>query len=401
MAESRRRAAGRDRTAWGDEGPVELTNPARGALEVEDDGTGQDEAQIVWDDEPAVPSPRSGVPASAQVAPEDLAAEEIDAARRAESAAADRTGRRPVAPGAEAAPSRADGRGRTDAAPTPGQAANRPAGRVRPDRAAPGPDRAWRRHRPLSSRPRARGGPRIGMIFFLLTLLIAATVGWRVWMNRRAQFPLIIERGRTEGIPALDEGDFEGANQLLSAARSAVNALGGAVADADEIRQAAKEAAIFVNLCPKSLEELLGEAQRSTDPETWRSTFDSLYKGRSYLFETQIEATPEDGGSYEIAYRVFPPGEASRFGDGGISPRDPSARVDVSGLEAFEQAGLKLGARVPFGANLQAIVYDAERKEWVVRLEPKSAVFITHRRALLTIGWKEPETVDLPQEDQP
>jgi hypothetical protein len=327
------------------------------------------------------------------MAPEDLAAAEIDAARRAKSAAAGREERRAVSRGAEIdpdRPARARPEGRASADRTRPQRAARP-GRV--PAAVPA-------SKALSARPPARRGPSIGLIFVLLTLIIASTVCWRIWINRRAQFPLIIERGRTEGIPALDEGDFDRAHQLLSAARAAVDGLGGAVADADEIRQAADEAAVFVNLCPKTLEDLLAEAGRGSSPEAWASTFDSLYKGRSYLFDTSIESTPEDGG-YEIKYVVVPPGESSRFGDAGLSPPDRLARIDLTGLEAFEQAGLKRDAHVTFAAKLQAVVYDAERKEWVVRLEPKSGVFITHHRALLAIGWKEPEAVDLPREEQP
>jgi hypothetical protein len=386
-----RGAAGRARNVWTDEGPVELTDPARGAVEVDHDGAGRGDAEIVWDDEPAEASPRAGAPASAQIAPEDFAAAEIDAVRRA------------VARGAEVAPAR------------PGRA--RPDGGVPGDRprrelaAQPGPARAVRsRPKPaeapasaaLEARPGPRPGPRIGLIFFLLTLLIAATVGWRVWMNRRAQYPLIIERGKVEGIAALEDGDFDRANQLLSAARSAVDALGGHVTDADEIRQAADEASIFVNICPKTLEELLAEAVR-TNPEAWASTFDSLYKGRACVFDTIIESTPEESesGSYELAYVVFPPGEASRFGDGRNPPSEPFARIDLAGFEAIEKAGLKRGDHITFGAKLQSIVYDAGRKHRVVRLEPKSGVVITHQRALLAIGWPSPQTVDLPQEDQP
>ena len=53
--------------------------------------------------------------------------------------------------------------------------------------------------------------------------------------------------GRT-GIPALDEGNFDKAYQLLSAAKSAVNALGGAVEDADAIRERGRRSRGFRQL---------------------------------------------------------------------------------------------------------------------------------------------------------
>ena len=79
------------------------------------------------------------------------------------------------------------------------------------------------------------------------------------------EYPLIAERGRNEGIPALDQGDFDTAYQLLSAAKTAVDSLGGAVEKAEEIRTAAAEAAIFNDRSPLLLEEMLEEAGR-TDP---------------------------------------------------------------------------------------------------------------------------------------
>jgi hypothetical protein len=393
------------RDVWVDEGPIELTNPARGAVEVDVDPSGPGVADIVWDDAPAAGAPPPRVAASTQVAPEDLAAAEIDAARRAESAAPRRTERGAVARLPQAGPNRAgrapsDGRG-PDARParesTGGSGTARVA-RMRPG-AAEAPAQVA-----VEPRPRTRRGPSVGLIFFLLTLLIGGTVGWRVWMSRRAHYPLTIERGKTEGIPALEEGDFDRAHQLLSAARSAVDALGGNVTDAEEIRQAAAEAAIFVDLCPTSLEELLAEAGRGSNLEAWASRFDALYKGRWFLFDTLIAATPEDSesGAYEIAYVVVPPGEASRFSASGLPEPERYARIDLAGFEAIEQAGgLKRDAHVTFAAKLRSIDYDAGRKHWMVRLEPKSGVFITHQRALLALGLKDPVMVDVPREDQP
>jgi hypothetical protein len=384
---ARKAASRRSRGARADDGPVELTDAPTG------------DAEIVWDDEPADAAPPDDGPARGRVAPEDLAAAEIDAARRAESAAAARGDRRVASRGAEAGPALPT-KARPARSARPRAVASSKAKGAGLDDLDDGFQRATAAKAP-SARASTRRGPSIGLIFALLTLLIASTVCWRIWMNRRAQFPLIIERGRVEGIPALDEGDFDRAHQLLSAARSAVDGLGGAVADADEIRQAADEAAVFVDLCPRGLEDLLADAGRGNNPEAWASKFDTLYKGRSFIFDTFIESTPADGGRYEVAYPVLPPGESSRFGDGRFSPPDRMARIDLTGFEAFETAGLKQGAHVTFGARLQAIVYDAGQKEWVVRLEPKSGVFITHQRALLAIGWPQPEAAELPREEQP
>ena len=106
-------------------------------------------------------------------------------------------------------------------------------------------------------------------------------------------------------------------------------------------------------------------------------------------------------GAYEIAYVVFPPGEASRFGDGRLPEPDRFARIDLAGFEPIETAQPARGVHLTFGAKLRSIVYDTERKQWVVRLEPKRGAFITHQRALQAIGWPAPEMVEVPREDQP
>jgi hypothetical protein len=376
---------------WVEEGPVELTDPLQGTLEL-DDGTGPDEAEIVWDDEPAEVAPRQIAPAQPQVAPEDLAAAEIDAARRAQGPVADGAGRRSGAD-RQAAASAAGPRTARGPAEARGAAQS-----VRPRRGtAAGPESA---PAVIEIRPRKRSGPRIGLIFLVLALVVATAFGLRAWKQRRAQYPQIVKRGLEEGIPALDAGDFDRANQLLSAARSAVEALRGDIEGADDVRRAAKEAALFVDLCPETLENMLAEAGRG-DPAAWESKFETLYKGRYLLFDTQIEATPAESGTgaYEIAYVVVPPGEASRFGDGRVAQPDRYATIDLAGFELLE--GLPKDAHATFGAKLRSIAYDSEQHHWVVRLEPKSGVFITHHRALEALGFPAFVTVELPREDQP
>ncbi len=409
-ATAARRPYGRARSRWPDQGPIELTDPTEGTVEVDDGAAGSGEDRIIWEDEAAEFTPEPGGPASSGVAPEDLAAAEIDAARRREQPAPDGQGRRTRTRDARPAATRTGEQGGRPSRPAGG----RPA---RVERAAPeaaGRDR--QRRGPavgagpapgvIEVRPRTRRGPRLGLIFLGLALAVGAALGLRAWRQRTAQYPLIAERGRTEGIPALEAGDFDRAYQLLSAARTAVEALGGNIEGADEIRIAAEEAAIFVNLCPETLENMLAEAGR-IDPEAWESKFETHYKGQTYLFDSKLESTPatprDEGGTgrYDIAYRVFPPGEATRFGDGGLPRPERFARIDFTGFELFESTSLSKDDRVTFGARLRSIAYDAESKQWVVRLEPRSGVFIQHYEALRTLGWPDPDTVEPPREETP
>jgi hypothetical protein len=233
----------------------------------------------------------------------------------------------------------------------------------------------------------------------VLPLLVIATVAWRLRRQSVQEYPLTVERGRTQGIPALDEGNFDKANQLLAPAKRAVVALGGAVEGADDIRQAADEAAIFVNLLAETPEDLLAEAGK-TDPVIWPSRFETLYKKQAIVVDSWITAEPGLGGTgYDIAYRVLPPGEASNFRDGGMSRPLRVGSIDFSGFQLFELARPTVGQRVTFGARLASFQYDGNRDLWVIRLEPKSGVFITHTKALEAFGWQSnPEALER-QED--
>jgi hypothetical protein len=240
----------------------------------------------------------------------------------------------------------------------------------------------------LEAKPR-RGKRRIHLwLLVVVPLLVILTIAWRYHRNRMQEYPLIAKRGFDEGIPALDEGNFDKAYQLLSAARAAVNALGGAVENAAEIRIAADEAAIFIDLLSQTPEDLLAEAGR-TDPLTWATKFATLYKGRTIFVDTWITAEPEPNGSgaYALLYRILPPGEASNFRAPEGARPDRVGVIDLTGFQLFEPGKHHSGDRVIFGAHLAAFEYDGNQGTWVIRLEPKSGVFITHAKALEAIGY--------------
>ena len=225
------------------------------------------------------------------------------------------------------------------------------------------------------------------LIFLAVALLVVGTVAFRTWMNRRQDMPRVAEVGKTEGIPALEQGKFDKAYQLLSAAREAVDSLGGAVKDADEIRHAADEASIFVDLIPDTLENLLEEAARTTPPDLGHAVRQHL-QGRAVIIDARMIASPESGGSkrYELDYLVFPPGEGSNFRDpAGGRPR--YARIDLTGFEAITLAQPQVGTHVVFGARLASFQYDSDAEEWVIGLEPKSGISIKYSKALETLGW--------------
>jgi hypothetical protein len=189
-----------------------------------------------------------------------------------------------------------------------------------------------------------------------------------------------------EGLAALDEGKYDKAYQLLSAARRAADSLGDAVEGAAQIHQGAAEATIFVSLLPERLESILDEAGRY-DPREWPSHFSTFYQGRSIVIDSHVIAVPSSSGNtrYELDYQIFPDGEGKPVRVG---------RIDTTGLRLFENARPKVGDHVQFGARIASLTYDDRSEEWLVGLEPDSGVFITHPRALEALGW--PTVADLP-----
>jgi hypothetical protein len=225
--------------------------------------------------------------------------------------------------------------------------------------------------------------------------LVVATVGYRLWRSRYQELPRLAELGRVEGLKALDEGRFDKAHQLLSAARRAVASLGGAVEGAEEIIHGADEVAILTNLSPQSLEAILAEAGR-TETQEWSWRFATYYKGRSVVIDAEISAVPGPSGEgrYELDYRVLQEGEGTRPVRVG--------RIDTTGFRLFELAQPKVGDRVRFGARLASFTFDASSDEWLVGLEPDSGVYMTHPHALEALGWPAPDAATPEQaEDKP
>jgi DNA-directed RNA polymerase subunit RPC12/RpoP len=394
---------------WVDDGPVELTDPGQVALDAAGDASGPTDAEIIWEDSPGQfdqtkaseqPS-RAGVRAS----PEGEQFWEEDVNRAAAAArSADTADRRRDNTGADDGPARAPlGRG---TAAQSGRTARRSNQRVRRRTA----DVAVDSGRPVDApappgvelRARRKRPSRLGVVLVVVPLLVIATVAWRYRRQRHQEYPVVAERGKIEGIPALEEGNFDKAHQLLSAAKSAVDALGGAVEGADDIRNAADEAAIFVDQSPRSLEEMLGEAGR-TDPQLWASKFETLYKGRAILIESHIAAEPEPGrsSSYQIDYVIFPPGGASNFNDQREARPARYGLIDLTGFRLFELARPGKGVQVTFGARLASFQYDPQNDVWLIGLEPGSGVIIKHHKALEALGWQHGIEDEAPPETRP
>jgi len=350
-----------------DEGPVQLSTPILAATPTRADELELDEADgdLEWLD----PEPEAAPPAQPEAPfPPSPKAEQGDffeslAVEETETASPPARTREPKKPPKTAErPTRPRKKGREEES---GLVATGPLEQTRGQFRLSLRDWAIRHRHPLT--------------FLGVILIVVATVGYRAWRSRLQELPLIVEQGREEGLAALDRGEFDTAHQLLSKARRAVDSLGGAVEGAAEIRQGAAEAELYTTLEPELLERILVEA--SADEETWKSRFDTFYKGRSLFFDCSIRSTPGsgDGPGYDLDYRILPNGE-------GAHANLRVGRIDLSGFKLIEHAKPKVGDQLQFGARLQSFSYDLDQQEWLARLEPDSGIFLTHIGALEALG---------------
>lgn len=221
------------------------------------------------------------------------------------------------------------------------------------------------------------------ILFLAVATLVVGAIGLNVRRQRLQELPRVAELGRTEGLEALDSGEFDRAKELLTRAARAVEALGGEYRGAEvshEIRDGARQAEIFADLVPERLETILDEA-RAAPVDSWAGTFRSKYRGRTVALDVIVTALPDGGRGHEVDYRVLAPGAV-----------DPVvARLDFSGFRLFERSPLKVGDRVIFGARLESLERDRDaepggRKGWRLTLQPDSGVNLTRVRALEALG---------------
>jgi hypothetical protein len=346
--------------AFGDEAPIPLSDHVSEAA--------IDEGEVEWL-EPVEPG--TGLPdeqSSPAFDPVDAAVSELPEGPQDHEPPRPKSGPRPK-PGSRPTPGPGADRGRA-ASPRPGSRRAKPI-------------EAWEEKLLLPIRPTLRDRlrrNRLTLVGLAVVGLVMATVAFSLYRNARRDYPTMVQQGRDEGIPALDDGDFDRAYRILSRAAEAVEALGGQIGGAEEVRQAAREAAIFVDLIPERLEEILDERARTVDEAEWQSAFDRRYKGRAVLLSAEITETPASSGRYEVNYRVL-----NRTA---TSPR--MARIDFEGFRLFEAGAPEAGAQVQFGARLEAIWSDPDG--YRIQLQPDSGVTITHVDALDAIGWRPVET---------
>lgn len=220
---------------------------------------------------------------------------------------------------------------------------------------------------------------RVALLLAGILTVAGATVAYRLHRHRLEQLPQVAETNYEEGIEALDRGEFDVARQKLSRATASFKELGSLDERSEPALQLSREAAIYADLCPRSLEELIDEAGRS-EPADWPSVFEVKYQGRAIIVDDVLGDTPAGSGSAEsasqLSYRIL-------VGRGPHAVR--TGRIDLSGFQLFADRDRAPGEPVLFGARLESITL--EGNEWIVRLAPESGVLLSRFEPLELLGW--------------
>ncbi len=232
-----------------------------------------------------------------------------------------------------------------------------------------------------------RNGPTLVALTVLGFLVI--TVVWTIQRNIRRDDPALVNQGLSEGIEALDDGDFDRAHQLLGPAATAAERLGvSSISGGDRVTQAAREAAIYVDLIPEPLEEILESRASATDLEAWNREFERRYNGKAILIESRIAESVSPGDPLELEYLILAEGVRRD------RPRRGSLRFDQ--FELFRENRPEPGLTVVFGARLDRIELEQSGNFGFI-LEPESGVTMTSQGALRAIGWGPIEGIDSDQ----
>lgn len=218
-----------------------------------------------------------------------------------------------------------------------------------------------------------------------VTVVISLTIYFQIRQRHREKLPQLAQLGRTQGMELLKSGKFDEAKKILADAASAYAEMNDRTEVAREIQQASREAAILADLVGRPLEEIL---DRYAAGGEGKAEFESLEKDRSIIIESRITSTPDNGGVYDIDYRIA-------VGPGPDSAR-PLGRLDLSSLILLKNLKPELGDQLLIGLRIQG--FELTDSQWLVKVDPQSGVLMTNWDALATIGWP---VSDRPGSDAP
>jgi hypothetical protein len=158
---------------------------------------------------------------------------------------------------------------------------------------------------------------------------------------------------------AVDNGDWPKAHEQFELAVRAVGTLGRRDSAARRLESGLRESRTIEQLCPKSLIEILSEADSmSADQEKWKRQFLTHYEGRWLVFDGPVSLKNE---GWQVSFPIK------------IGKRKRPVRVvfKSSGLDAVKESEAERG--VILAARLSSVELSDNKNYWNVAFEPESA----------------------------
>jgi len=207
----------------------------------------------------------------------------------------------------------------------------------------------------------------MGAIAFVLA------TGWWSWSRwQRNEYVVQLERELTEGLAALDRGDFVQARGALERADRAGRGLGSG-AGAVAAHQYYREARTWEQLTQRSLDDFFGGLGSNEAAETARR-FQQEMAGRTAIFDTIVHRGRDENGEEHTR------SDWQLIGDG------YQVELEWEG-PVWEKLQGNEAQRVIFGAELGEIVTGEAAGKWKLRLRGESIAWLTRETPLARFGW--------------
>ncbi len=190
-----------------------------------------------------------------------------------------------------------------------------------------------------------------------ITLIAAATGYFVVQKIRRDTAATALREASDHGWTAVSDQDWGLARTQLAKAVDAARILGRNDSAARKLQCGLQEVAAIEQLCPKSLVEILGEADAMAEsPDKWKANFATHYDGRWLVFDGPLVSKPE-GWRVPFPLQI---GKKKR----GVRIVIQSSRLD--GVKEDEPGAI-------VAARLTGCSLSADKQVWQIEFEPETA----------------------------
>lgn len=190
--------------------------------------------------------------------------------------------------------------------------------------------------------------------------VVALGTGWfAVNAVRRDKASTALRETTDAAWEAVGNGDWAKAHEQFTLAVDASGVLGRRDRAARRLESGLRESTALEQLCPKSLLEILNEADSmSADADKWKRQFNTHFEGRWMVFDGPV-ALKNDG--WQLSYPVK------------IGKKKRPVRVTMksSGLDGIKDSDAERG--VILAARLTGCQLSEDKKSWKVSFEPESA----------------------------